>query len=189
MRAPTYRLSAILPLALVAALGGFLFGFDSGVINGAVNALSDEFGVAGVKTGLAVSLMLLGCAVGAFLAGTLADRFGRKPCMIATAVAFAISGMGSALAFGVGDFIFWRLLGGFAVGAASVLAPAYISEIAQRLCAGGWPLCSSWRLWADCLWLFSVIISSPTRLGMRGSPSGSDTVLGDGCSRWRFYRR
>lgn len=136
MRAPTYRLSAILPLALVAALGGFLFGFDSGVINGAVNALSDEFGVAGVKTGLAVSLMLLGCAVGAFLAGTLADRFGRKPCMIATAVAFAISGMGSALAFGVGDFIFWRLLGGFAVGAASVLAPAYISEIAPAALRG-----------------------------------------------------
>ena len=136
MPKPTDRLSAILALALVAALGGFLFGFDSGVINGAVNALSEEFGVAGLGTGLAVSLMLLGCAVGAFLAGTLADRFGRKPCMIVTAVAFAISGMGSALAFGVGDFIAWRLLGGFAVGAASVLAPAYISEIAPAALRG-----------------------------------------------------
>ena len=65
-------------LSVVAAVGGFLFGFDSGVINGAVDALADAFGTKAAGTGFAVASVLLGCAVGTFLAGTLADFMGRR---------------------------------------------------------------------------------------------------------------
>ncbi len=117
-------------LSFVATIGGFLFGFDSGVINGTVNALEKAFDCTAVATGFNVSSMLIGCAIGAFFAGTLADRFGRKPLMMASAVAFTISAWGSGIAGGTTEFVTYRVLGGLAVGAASILAPAYISEIA-----------------------------------------------------------
>jgi MFS transporter, SP family, sugar:H+ symporter len=115
-------------IAGAAALGGFLFGFDTAVINGAVGALSKAFNANSVLTGLAVSLALLGSAVGAFYAGKIADRYGRVKAMVASSVLFTISAIGSGIAFGIWDFIFWRVLGGIAVGAASVIAPAYIAE-------------------------------------------------------------
>ncbi len=115
-------------IAGAAALGGFLFGFDTAVINGAVGALSNAFNANSVLTGLAVSLALLGSAIGAFYAGKIADRYGRVKAMVAASVLFTISAIGSGIAFGIWDFIFWRLLGGIAVGAASVIAPAYIAE-------------------------------------------------------------
>ncbi|MBD2246983.1 sugar porter family MFS transporter [Nostoc sp. FACHB-888] len=115
-------------IAGAAALGGFLFGFDTAVINGAVGALSNAFNANSVLTGLAVSLALLGSAIGAFYAGKIADRYGRVKAMVAASVLFTISAIGSGIAFGIWDFIFWRVLGGIAVGAASVIAPAYIAE-------------------------------------------------------------
>lgn len=117
-------------IAGVAALGGFLFGFDSGVINGTVTALSTAFASDALGTGFAVASMLLGCALGALVAGPLADRWGRKPLMMLTASLFAVSAWGSGVADGVTEFIVYRILGGIGVGAASVLAPAYISEVA-----------------------------------------------------------
>lgn len=113
-----------------AALGGFLFGFDTAVINGAVLALAKAFNASSWLTGLAVSLALLGSAVGAFCAGQIADRFGRVKAMVVASVLFTISGIGSGFAFSIWDFIFWRVLGGIAIGAASVIAPAYIAECA-----------------------------------------------------------
>lgn len=123
-------LAWVIFLSFVAAIGGFLFGFDSGVINGTVDALQKAFGSTSVGTGINVSSMLLGCAAGAFFAGALADRFGRRSLMLATAVAFTISAWGSGIAHGSTEFVVYRVLGGLAVGAASILAPAYISEIA-----------------------------------------------------------
>jgi SP family sugar:H+ symporter-like MFS transporter len=120
----------ILFLSLVAALGGFLFGFDSGVINGTVDALQSEFNSDDVGTGFNVASMLLGCAVGAFFAGNLADKFGRRPAMILTGIAFMMSAWGSGVAGSSPEFVVFRIVGGLAVGAASILAPAYISEIA-----------------------------------------------------------
>ena len=117
-------------ISSVAALGGFLFGFDSGVINGTIDALADAFGSGAVGTGFSVSSILLGCAVGALFAGTIADRIGRRPTMIATAIVFIASALGSGLATTATEFVLYRLLGGLGVGAASVLAPAYISEVA-----------------------------------------------------------
>lgn len=116
-------------ISMAAALGGFLFGFDSGVINGTVDALQEAFNSDAVGTGFNVASMLLGSAVGAFFAGTVADKFGRRLVMIATACLFIFSAWGSGIAWSSPTFVFFRIVGGVAVGAASVLAPAYISEI------------------------------------------------------------
>lgn len=118
----------VILIAGAAALGGFLFGFDTAVINGAVAALAKAYNANSVLTGLAVSLALLGSAVGAFYAGKIADRYGRVKAMIVASVLFSLSAIGSGIAFTIWDFIFWRVLGGLAVGAASVIAPAYIAE-------------------------------------------------------------
>lgn len=125
-----YNLLKIIALTFVAAIGGFLFGFDSGVINGTVDALQVAFNSDATGTGFNVASVLLGCVVGAFFAGTLADRFGRKPIMLFTAVIFVISALGSGMSESSVEFVLYRLLGGLAVGAASILAPMYISEIA-----------------------------------------------------------
>ena len=121
----------IILISCVATIGGFLFGFDSGVINGTVDGLQTAFNSDSVGTGFSVASMLLGCAVGAFFAGTLADKFGRRVLLIVAAVFFIISAWGSGVAGTSGEFIVYRIIGGLAVGAASVMAPAYISEVAH----------------------------------------------------------
>lgn len=117
-------------IALVATLGGFLFGYDSGVINGTVEGLQTAFNSKSVGTGFSVASMLLGSAVGAFFAGRLSDIFGRRSMLLVAAVLFIISAWGSGAAQSSIPFIMYRIIGGLAVGAASVMAPAYISEIA-----------------------------------------------------------
>ena len=123
-------------LSAVAALGGFLFGYDSGVINGTVGALQKAFNADNVGSGFNVASMLLGCAAGAFLAGRIADRFGRRAALFAAAIFFGISSWGSGIATGSFEFVVYRLIGGFAVGGASVICPAYISEIAPAAYRG-----------------------------------------------------
>jgi len=123
-------------LTVVAALGGFLFGFDSGVINGTVEALQQAFNSAEAGTGFNVASMLLGCAAGAFFAGSFADKFGRRPVMLATACTFIVSAWGSGISGASPEFVFFRILGGLAVGASSIIAPAYISEIAPARMRG-----------------------------------------------------
>ena len=120
----------IIVISCIATIGGFLFGFDSGVINGTVDGLQTAFDSDSVGTGFNVASMLLGCAIGAFFAGRLADRHGRRGIMRVAAVFFIVSAWGSGVAGGSAEFVFYRVLGGLAVGAASVLAPAYISEVA-----------------------------------------------------------
>ena len=122
--------SLIILISCVATIGGFLFGFDSGVINGTVDGLKAAFGSDAAVTGFNVASMLLGCAVGAWFAGTLADRYGRRTMMLVAAVFFIISAWGSGIATSSMEFVVYRIIGGFAVGAASVMSPAYISEVA-----------------------------------------------------------
>jgi SP family sugar:H+ symporter-like MFS transporter len=119
----------ILLISAIAAIGGFLFGYDSGVINGTVEGLKQAFHSDSLLTGFNVASTLLGCAVGAFLAGNLADKFGRRTILIISAVLFGISAWGAGVSHSSLEFIIYRVLGGFAVGAASVLCPAYISEV------------------------------------------------------------
>ncbi len=120
----------IILISVVATIGGFLFGFDSGVINGTVDGLQQAFGSSKAGLGFEVASMLLGCAIGAFFAGRLADRWGRRSVLIISAVLFLFSAIGAGMANSSLVFIIARVLGGFAVGAASVMSPAYIAEVA-----------------------------------------------------------
>lgn len=120
----------IILITLIATIGGFLFGYDSGVINGTVDGLQQAFNSNSIGTGFNVASMLLGCAIGAFAAGQLADLIGRRKVLLVAAVFFAISAWGSGIADNSTIFVIYRVLGGLAVGAASILAPAYISEVA-----------------------------------------------------------
>ena len=106
------------------------------MINGAVLALTKAFNTSSWLTGLAVSLALLGSAVGAFCAGQIANRYGRVKAMVVASVLFTISALGSGFAFSIWDFILWRLLGGVAVGVASVIVPAYIAECSPAAMRG-----------------------------------------------------
>ncbi len=130
------RVFTILSIAITAALGGFLFGYDTAVINGAVSSIEATFQTSASMLGLTVSSALLGSAAGALVAGWLADRFGRRPSMLLAAVMFLLSAVGSALAPRLVDLMIWRVVGGVAVGFASVLAPAYIAEISPAAMRG-----------------------------------------------------
>ncbi|MGW3294846.1 sugar porter family MFS transporter [Streptomyces xiamenensis] len=123
------HLTFVVFIAATAAMGGFLFGYDSAVINGAVEGIRGRFGVASGTLGTVVAIALLGAALGAMIAGRLADRIGRIRVMQLAAVLFFISGLGSMLPFAVWDLAFWRVVGGVAIGMASVIAPAYIAEV------------------------------------------------------------
>jgi MFS transporter, SP family, sugar:H+ symporter len=128
--ASTGSVSKVVLIASVAAVGGFLFGYDTAVINGAVGALQSTFQAGDKAIGLSVSSALIGSALGAFVGGQMADRLGRTWTMVVASVLFSVSTLGSGLAFGLVDFSLWRAVGGVAVGMASVIAPAYIAEIA-----------------------------------------------------------
>jgi len=115
-------------IASVAALGGLLFGYDSAVINGAVAAVEDHFQIGKFATGVAVAAALIGAALGAVVAGRLADKIGRLSVMKIAALLFLISVFGTGLAANVWMFGLFRVIGGIGVGVASVIAPAYIAE-------------------------------------------------------------
>src|ERR1700742_3871594 len=116
-------------VAAAAAMRGFLFGFDTAVINGAVDAIKDWSGAASWLLGLAVAGALLGSAIGAWFAGPLADRHGRIAVMEIAATIFFVSSIGTGLAWNIAALSLFRFLGGTAIGAASVIAPAYIAEV------------------------------------------------------------
>lgn len=179
----TPRLGFILLISGVAALGGFLFGYDSGCINGAVTALQKAFGASDVGSGFNVASMLLGCAAGAFLAGGLADRFGRRATLLVSAVFFGVSAWGSGIANSSPEFVIYRLLGGFAVGAASIISPAYISEIAPAAYRGR---LASLQQMAIVLGLFSAFLVN--FLIARAAGGASELFwLGYPAWRWMFW--
>jgi SP family sugar:H+ symporter-like MFS transporter len=173
----------VVALSSVAAIGGFLFGFDSGVINGAVDALAHVFGTRAATTGFAVASVLLGCALGAFVAGTIADRHGRRPTMLATAVLFLVSAIVTGLAGSAAFFIAARLVGGLAIGAASVLAPMYISEVAPPHVRGR---LASLQQMAIVLGLFGAFLSNDILVRLAGG-AGAVLWLGAPAWRWMFW--
>ncbi|MBF9519994.1 MFS transporter [Mycobacteroides chelonae] len=117
-----------LRIASVAALGGLLFGYDSAVINGAVQAIQDEFAIRDAELGFAVASALLGAAVGAMTAGRVADRIGRVAVMKIAAALFLLSAVGAGLSTNIELLVIFRVIGGVGVGVASLIAPAYIAE-------------------------------------------------------------
>lgn len=176
----SYNLPMVLFMAFVAAIGGFLFGFDSGVINGTVDAIQVAFDSDAAGTGFNVASVLLGCVVGAFFAGTMADRFGRKPMMLATALVFMLSAWGSGISEGSLEFVIYRLIGGLAVGAASILAPAYISEIAPAKIRGRLATLQQLMI---VIGLFCAFMSNYWLVGMSG---GAEEELWMGFQTWSW---
>jgi SP family sugar:H+ symporter-like MFS transporter len=172
----------ILGISLAAAMGGFLFGFDTAVINGAIDAMSEDFGISGFLQGFAVSSALLGCVVGAWMAGPIASRQGRVRVMVIAALLFLISAIGSGLAFGTWDLIAWRALGGLGVGAASVIAPAYIAEVSPADVRGR---LGSLQQLAIVLGIFAALLADAFLADVAGG-AAEELWLGQEAWRWMF---
>lgn len=182
-QAESANLSQIIMISIIATIGGFLFGFDSGVINGTIEGLRTEFAGGEWAVSFSVASMLIGCAIGAMVAGRTADIFGRRSVLIVAAVFFFISAWGSGVSTGATEFIIYRILGGLAVGAASVLAPAYISEITPASIRGR---LSSIQQVAIIVGLTAAFMSNYVVAGTAGS-SVSEFWLGFEAWRWMFW--
>lgn len=170
----------VIGVTIAAAVGGFLFGFDSSVVNGAVDSIQENFALSSFVTGFAVAIALLGCAVGAWFAGRLADSWGRKKVMLLGSALFVISSVGSGLAFSVPDLMLWRVLGGLGIGIASVIAPAYIAEIAPAKWRGA--LASLQQL-AITIGIFAALLSDAL---LAGAADGASNDLWFGVEAWRW---
>ena len=170
----------VIALCCVAAIGGFLFGFDSGVINGAVSALAKAFGTNAAGTGFAVASVLVGCAVGAFGAGRLADSLGRRPTMLLNAIVFLVTAVATGAANSAQFFIAARIIGGVAIGAASVLAPMYIAEVAPARMRGR---LASLQQMAIVVGLFSAFLSNDILARVAG---GASAIFWFGAPTWRW---
>ena len=173
----------IIAISCIATIGGFLFGFDSGVINGTVDGLQIAFQSDSVGTGFNVASMLLGCAAGAFFAGRLADVIGRRNLLIVASIFFVVSAWGSGIATSSAEFVFFRVLGGMAVGAASVIAPAYIGEVAPAHYRGR--LITVQQI-AIITGLFSAFVSNYLLARFAGA-STAELWLGFEAWRWMFW--
>jgi SP family sugar:H+ symporter-like MFS transporter len=180
------RAGQIVFIAVAAALGGFLFGFDTAVVNGAVE---ETFTTSSFATGFAVAAALLGSAVGAWFAGQLADRIGRLRVMRLTAVVFVVSSILTGLAFSIIEFTLWRFLGGVAIAAASVIAPAYIAEISPAAYRGR---LGSLQQLAITVGIFVALLSDQLLAAAAGG-ANEDFALGAqawrGCSSSRPSRQ
>ncbi|HYK90827.1 MAG TPA: sugar porter family MFS transporter [Acidobacteriota bacterium] len=124
-------------VSLVAAVGGLLFGFDTAVISGAIGFMKAQFHLDASQEGFVASSALIGCVLGAFVAGAMSDRFGRKRVLFLSGVFFAISALGAALPRNMTEFVIARIIGGLGIGAASLVSPLYIAELAPAKRRGG----------------------------------------------------
>lgn len=176
------KLAYVSWLAGTASLGGFLFGYDSAVINGAVSGIQRAFHSTNAATGFEVASILLGCALGALAAGRLADYLGRRRTMLLTAVAFAVTAAWSGLSGNAAAFISARFLSGIAVGAASVVSPAYIAEISPAHIRGR--LASLQQL-GIVLGIFMALLCDDLIAHAAGGVS-APYWLGLGAWRWMF---
>ena len=174
---PTGR---IVLVAATAALGGFLFGFDTAVINGAVGAIRDWAHVGDALLGFSVASALLGSAVGAWFAGPLANRFGRIAVMQVAAFLFFLSAIGSGLCWSIASLTAFRIVGGLAVGAASVIAPAYIAEVSPARLRGR---LGSLQQMAIVVGIFAALLADYALASAGGGASGQ---IGFGLEAWRW---
>lgn len=190
------NLGYTLGIVVVAALGGFLFGFDTAVINGAVPVLQEMFvaedgafrGAFAAEAvdwviGLSVAMALAGAALGAFTAGPVTNKIGRKKSMVIAAVLFLASAIGSGIPVTIYDFTFWRFLGGIAFGAASVIAPAYIAEVSPAHLRGR---LTSMQQLAIVVGIFIAQLSNYIIADVAGGAAG-ELMLGAEAWRWMFW--
>jgi MFS transporter, SP family, sugar:H+ symporter len=176
-------LAYLMFVCTVATLAGFLFGFDAAVINGTVAALSREFASSSVGTGFSVSSVLIGSAIGALLAGQYAARMGRKPLMLLTALLCGLGAAGAGASPTAEIFFISRLVGGLGVGAASVVAPAYIAEVSPADIRGR---LTTLQQLAIVLGLQSAFLSNYLIARAAGGPA-APWLLGVHAWRWMFW--
>src|SRR4051812_15603097 len=150
-------------LASGAAVGGFLFGFDTSTMNGAINGIEDSLGVSAGALGFITAISLVGCAAGAWFAGPMSERLGRTQVMSLAGILIAIGSLGAALGSQVVLLGVFRLVTGVGIGAASAVVPAYIAEISPMNIRG--------RL--GSFWQFAIVISQLAGL-----------LVGYGLARW-----
>ncbi|WP_233615361.1 sugar porter family MFS transporter [Leucobacter chromiisoli] len=167
-------------IAAAAAMGGFLFGFDTAVINGAVGAVGKWSGAGPLLLGFSVASALIACAIGAWFAGPLAARFGRIRVMQVAAAVFFISALGSGLAWDIWSLTVFRFVGGFGVGAASVIAPAYIAEVSPANVRGR---LGSLQQLAIVVGIFVSLLSN---YALAQAAGGAGSVLWLGLEAWRW---
>jgi len=173
----------IVLISCVATIGGFLFGFDSGVINGTVDGLKQAFHSTDAQLGFEVASMLLGCAAGAFLAGRLGDLWGRRTVLIISSLMFLLSALGAGFATSSVVFVAARVLGGFAVGAASVMSPAYIAEVASARYRGRLATVQQIAIISG---LFCAFLSNYALARAAGASTGV-LWMGQEAWRWMFW--
>ena len=130
------RNSYVILVALGVALGGFLFGYDTAIISGAVGYYSTFFDLSAVEQGFSVSSALVGCVIGAFINGAISQKYGRKKALIFGSFCYFVSALFSAIPYNFTIFLLARMLGGIGVGMASALVPMYIAEISPAKIRG-----------------------------------------------------
>ena len=167
-------------IATVAAMGGFLFGFDTAVINGAVGAVGRWSGASPLLLGFSVASALLACAIGAWFAGPISAKFGRIRVMQVAGVIFFVSALGSGLAWDIWSLTTLRFIGGFGVGAASVIAPAYIAEVSPAKVRGR---LGSLQQLAIVIGIFVSLLSN---YALAQAAGGAANVLWLGLEAWRW---
>ena len=177
------NLPLITAIVGVATIGGFMFGYDSGVINGTQEGLKTTFGLSEGWLGATVAALLPGCALGAFSAGRLADSWGRRKVMLAAAVLFILSAIASGAATSAAMMMIARFAAGAGVGAASVLSPAYISEVTPAAMRGR---LSSLQQIMIIAGLTGAFFSNYYLAGAAGA-STSPFWLGYPAWRWMFW--
>ncbi len=172
---------AYLSLAcLVAALGGLLFGFDTAVISGAEGPVTKQFQLSPLMEGWIVSSALVGCLIGAAIAGVLSDRFGRKKIMLLAAVLFVLCSVGSAVPTAPWHLVVARIVGGTGIGIASMLSPMYIAEIAPARLRGA--LVSTYQLAIT----IGIVMAFFSNYALAFLARSEATMYGTGCWRWIF---
>ena len=126
----TINLGYLVFLSVVAALGGFLFGYDTAVISGTIAQVTEQFGLDALQQGWYVGCALIGSIIGVLFAGILSDKFGRKSTMILSAILFSTSAIGCAVSTDFNQLVIYRIIGGVGIGVVSIISPLYISEVA-----------------------------------------------------------
>lgn len=125
----TVNFSYLIFLSVVAALGGFLFGYDAAVISGTISQVTARFSLDEIQVGWFVGCALIGSIIGVLMAGKLSDRWGRKVTMLVAAVFFSVSGIACAFVGSFEQLVVARILGGIGIGVVSIVSPLYISEV------------------------------------------------------------
>lgn len=179
---PVPPISRVVTIAAAAAMGGFLFGFDTAVINGAVGAIGTWSGVGSLQLGFSVASALLGCAVGAWFAGPISAKLGRISVMKLAALLFFVTSLACGLVWDIWSLTIFRLIGGLAVGAASVIAPAYIAEVSPASVRGR---LGSMQQLAIVLGIFVSLLSNYA-LAQAAGGAANELWLGLEAWRWMF---